>query len=212
MLSAGAVAAKMGAGVHAPAIEAACHEFGIDTPLEIAHFLAQVAVESAGFTKTVESLNYSVEGLLKTFSRARISAGDCASFGRTPGRAANQEAIANRVYGGEWGTANLGNTMAGDGWKFRGRSIAQITGAENYHRCSTALYGDGRLTIDPDPLALHPDVGARAACWFWNYKGCAPFAAQDNVIAVTKKWNGGLNGIDHRTERLAFAKKLLGIA
>jgi putative chitinase len=212
MLSAGAVAAKMGAGEHAPAIDAACAEFGIDTPLEIAHFLAQVAVESDGFNKTIESLNYSIEGLLKTFSRARISAGDCANFGRTAGRAANQEAIANRVYGGDWGLENLGNAHVGDGWKFRGRCIAQITGADNVGRCSQALFKDGRLLIDPTPLSMHADVGARAACWFWNYKRCSEPAAADNVTAVTRRWNGGLNGIDHRIERLAFAKKQLGIA
>lgn len=81
-----------------------------------------------------ESLNYSVQGLLSTFSRARISSAQAELIGRKPGRPANQEAIANTVYGGDWGRKNLGNTEAGDGWRYRGRGLVQITGRGNYRK------------------------------------------------------------------------------
>lgn len=84
------------------------------------------------FTAITENLNYSVEGLMGVFSRRRISEADCRRYGRTKTRAANQEAIANTIYGGEWGKENLGNTQPGDGWRFRGRGLVQITGRSNY--------------------------------------------------------------------------------
>ena len=85
------------------ALEAAATEYHLTDPLVLAHWLGQMHVESAGYTRLSESLNYSVEGLLKTFGRHRISAADCERYGRTPTRKADQEAIANRVYGGDWG-------------------------------------------------------------------------------------------------------------
>lgn len=94
--------------------------YGINTPLRQAHFIAQVGHESNGFKSLRENLNYSVEGLLKTFSRSRISIEEANAYGRTSSQPANQEMIANIVYGGEWGRKNLGNTQEGDGWKYRG--------------------------------------------------------------------------------------------
>jgi len=211
MQSAGAVAAKMGAGSYATPLALACPDFGIDNDRELAHFLAQLSVESNGFKRVVESLNYSPEGLLTTFSRARISADDCARYGRIPGRAANQVMIANKVYGGEWGRQKLGNIFQGDGWTFRGRGLAQTTGRCNYAATSQGLFGNDRLLDEPTLLETDPLVIARAAAWYWKSRNCDRFAARDDVVGVSRAWNGGLNAIDHRQSELARAKKLLGI-
>lgn len=211
MQSAGAIAAKMGAGVYATPLAIACTEYAIDNDRELAHFLAQLHHESNGFKRVVESLNYSVEGLLSTFSRARISAEDCARFGRKPGRAANQPMIATKVYGGEWGRSHLGNIFQGDGYKFRGRGLIQTTGRANYVATSHALFGNDRLVDDPTTLELDPLVIAKAAAWFWKSRNCDKAAARDDLIAVTRAINGGINGIDDRQYQLARAKKLLGL-
>lgn len=102
---------------------------------QLAYILATAYHETGGKMKPVaENLNYSVDGLLKTFSRSRISQADAEKYGRKQGRAANQQAIANIVYGGEWGKVNLGNTQKGDGWLYRGRGDVQITGRANYRK------------------------------------------------------------------------------
>ena len=156
------------------AILAACVGFPLSWT---AYVLATAAHETgASFDPAKEeNLNYAVEGLKVTFSRARISLADCQALGRLPGRPANKQAIANRVYGGAWGKTNLGNTQPNDGWSFRGRGWVQITGRANYARAGAAL-GLG------DALVTHPDrVGELAVCsgitgrgmregWFTGHK------------------------------------------
>ena len=106
------------------------------TPLKhLAYILATPYLETGGKMQPVrENLNYSVDGLLKTFGRHRISESDARKFGRSGGRPANQEAIANIIYGGEWGRQNLGNTHPGDGWKYRGGGLPQVTGRANFRK------------------------------------------------------------------------------
>lgn len=191
------VALNMGAGEHAKHIEGACIEFGIDTELRKSHFLGQIHVESGGFKKTRESLNYAAGVLVPLFGAHRISWDQATRYGRTSSHSADQEALANILYGGEWGRDNLGNTEHGDGWKFRGRSLKQITGRENYHDCSLALYGDLRLLEHPELLEDEP-AASRAAGWFWRAKGLNALADTDNVKIVTKRINGGYNGLDAR--------------
>lgn len=204
------IASRMGAGIYATPIALSCMEFGIDNDRELAHFLAQLAVESADFKRVVESLNYSVEGLMRTFGRHRISAEDCARYGRIKGRAANQVMIANKVYGGEWGWKNLGNRFAMDGWNFRGRGLGQLTGRGMYEACSMGLFHDARLIDEPDWMGT-PEGAARSAAWCWAFKECKRLAHKDDLIAVRKKWNGGLNGIEHAEIALKKAKRLLEI-
>lgn len=210
MQNAADIAAKMGAGEHATPIAIACAEFQIGNDRALAMFLAMLAVESADFKRLVESLNYSVEGLIKTFGRHRISLEDCKRFGRRQGVAANQVMIANRVYGGEWGRQHLGNLFQGDGWKFRGHGLAQTTGRANVEKASLGIFGDRRLLDDPHPLT-QPMPSARAAAFFWKDKGCDRHAARDDLIGVRKTWNGGLNGIEHAEMAYKKAKKLLGL-
>lgn len=141
------------------AIIALCHDAGIDRRAT-AYVLASASHETGGKMKPVaENLNYSVQGLLNTFSRARISEQDAKRLGRIDGRqAANQQGIANAVYGGEWGRANLGNTKPNDGWDYRGRGLAQITGRRNYEHASYKIGVD--IVNKPDAV-LSGDVSAR---------------------------------------------------
>ena len=182
------------------ALEAAAAKSGIADRLALAHWLGQMRVESAGFTTLAESLNYSVEGLLKMFGRHRISAADCDKFGRKPGQAANQNALANILYGGEWGRKNLGNTEPGDGWRYRGGGVKQITGRANFRE---AGHED-----DPDTLRTDIKASAFAAANFFARHGCIAPARADDVEAVTRKINGGLNGL---AERIAATKAAKGV-
>lgn len=177
----------------------------IDTPLRRAHFLSQIAVESAAFTKVRESLNYSVPGLLDTFGRHRISEADAERLGRIPGRPADQFGIANLVYGGEWGRKHLGNTQPGDGALFIGYGLKQLTGRGNVARCDKALGFKGQLLKQPS-LLMRPDLAAKSAVWFWTDNDLNPIADTDNIEAVTRTVNGGLNGLSDRKAWLIKCK------
>lgn len=168
-------------------------------------FLAQVHVESGGFSNVTESLNYSSDALKRMFGRHRISLADADKFGRNADHAAHQNAIANILYGGEWGAKNLGNTQAGDGWRFRGRGLKQLTGRHNYRRFSRAWLGDESLLQNPDRVA-DPAGAVASAIWFWVSNGLNEVADKGSVDAVTKVVNGGSIGIADRktwTQRYA---------
>lgn len=188
-------------------LDAAMKAANINTPKRMAHFIAQAGHESGGFARVVENLNYRVEALLALFGRHRISADDARKYGRIEGKqAANQEAIANCIYGGKWGAENLGNTQPGDGWKFRGRSLIQVTGRANYRACGAAL----GLDLEKNPELLErPEHAARAAAWFWTSKGLNQLADNDNIVGITRRINGGTNGIDDREKRYQAAIKVL---
>lgn len=111
-----------------------------ETPLRhLAYILATAYLETGGRMQPVrESLNYSVDALLTKFGRHRISEADARRYGRSGSRAADQQMIANLIYGGEWGRANLGNTTFGDGWRYRGGGLAQITGRGNFTKFGMA--------------------------------------------------------------------------
>jgi putative chitinase len=104
----------------------------------IAYAMATPMIETGGtYEPITENLNYSTDALKAKFGN-RISAADAQKYGRNSAHPANQEAIANIIYGGEWGKANLGNTQPGDGWKYRGRSLVQVTGRNNYTKFGLA--------------------------------------------------------------------------
>lgn len=205
------VKAAPAAKPHADALAKAAEKWGIDTPLRQAHWLAQIAVESAGFTRLRESLNYSVDGLLKTFGRHRITEADARKYGRTATQKANQVQLANILYGGAFGAKNLGNTEPDDGSRFIGRGFKQTTGRANYKRASLAIYGDERLLTSPE-LLEQSEAAAQSAGVFWKDNGLNALADADDVVAVTKKVNGGTNGLDGpngRREWLGKFKKVL---
>ncbi|EPO7715998.1 glycoside hydrolase family 19 protein [Klebsiella aerogenes] len=200
-------AAGIGAGLTArwfPHITAAMKEFGITAPLDQAMFIAQMGHESGGFTRLVENLNYAAESLVPTFGKHRITAQQAAALGRTATQSANQRAIANLVYGGEWGKKNLGNQVAGDGWKYRGRGLKQITGLSNYRKCGLAL----KLDLVTQPELLEQDENAaRSAAWFFATRGCLVYSG--DVERITIIINGGKNGLDDRRRRFNLAKAVL---
>ncbi|EAV3586677.1 glycoside hydrolase family 19 protein [Salmonella enterica] len=182
-----------------PHITAAMSEFGITAPLDQAMFIAQVGHESAGFTSLVESFNYSVEGLKKTFGK-RLTTYQCEMLGRIDGRqVAHQPQIANLVYGGR-----MGNKVAGDGWKYRGRGLIQITGLNNYRDCGNGIKTE--LVAHPELLA-QDTYAARSAAWFFATKGCLKYSG--DMVRVTQIINGGQNGIGDRRERFEKAKAVL---
>lgn len=189
-------ATRANAEMYLPFLQGTCKAYDINTPRRISGFLSQIGHESGGLARLEESLNYSVEALLSMFGRHRISEADARRYGRAPGQQANQEAIANCLYGGEWGRKNLGNTQAGDGWKFRGRGLKHLTGRDNYQRCGYAI-GEDFITY-PERL-LMPVNAALSAGWFWWVNRLNQIADRGDVPAMTKVVNGGDNGLKERT-------------
>lgn len=166
----------------------AAKRWGILEPLQVAHWLTQFSYETQGFTRMRESLNYSAEALWVKFGPHRISEEDAFKYGRTQQHPADQMEIGNRIYGGEWGRLNLGNTAPGDGWRFIGRGPG-ITGRANYHKASQALYNDETLIYRPEFLE-RPNEGSQAGGWFWHSRGLNEFADEDDLRAITAKWTG----------------------
>lgn len=173
------------------AIEAACSDLAGSTPLVQAHFLAQCAHESVGFSRLVENMNYSAARLREIWP-LRFTPQSANDYAFHP------EAIANHVYADRLGN---GDEASGDGWRYRGRGIIQLTGKANYQAASLALFGDDRLVQNP-ALAAEPSTAARAAVWFWNIRKLSLHAAADNVEAVTRGINGGRVGLRERKELL----------
>ena len=179
-----------------PFMQGTCKAFDITSPIRIAGFLSQIGVESGGLSSLQENLNYKVDTILRMFGRHRITEDDARKFGRVDGgQRANQEMLANLLYGGEFGRKNLGNTEVGDGWMFRGRGLKQLTGRSNYKRCGDALGMD--LIGNPD-LLLEPVNASLSAGWFWSANGLNSIADTGNVVAMTKRINGGDIGLAQR--------------
>lgn len=181
---------------------AACVRWGIDTFREVASFLANISVESAGLTRLSESLNYSVQGLLSTFGRHRISAADAQRLGRKPGEPGlsiqRQEAIANILYGGEFGRRQLGNTHPGDGWKFRGYGPKQLTGRDNQSRFAEAI----GISVDEVPAFVRTrEGGMMSAGWFWKTNNLDAKAATPGIEDDRRAINGGLIGVAEVDDR-----------
>lgn len=200
-------AAGISAGLAArwfPQIDKVMREYGITAPLDQAMFIAQMGHESSGFSRLVENLNYAAESLIPIFGRHRITPQQAAALGRTATQPANQKAIANLVYGGEWGKKNLGNQVAGDGWKYRGRGLKQITGLSNYRSCGQALKLD--LVTEPELLEVDENA-ARSAAWFYASRGCLLHSG--DVERVTLLINGGRNGLEQRRSLFNLAKSVL---
>ena len=182
-----------------PHIDSAMKEFGITAVNDQAMFIAQVGHESNGFTSLVENFNYSVEGLKKTFGK-RLTPYQCEMLGRVDGKqVAHQPQIANLVYGDR-----MGNNSQGDGWKYRGRGLLQITGRENYAKCGAALKLD---LISTPELLTQEKHAARSAAWYFTLRGCLMYSG--DVVRVTQIINGGQNGLADRNSRYNKARAAL---
>ncbi len=186
------------AGVFVTAINAAIARYRIDSPVRLAAFLAQIGHESAQLTRLVENLNYSAQGLANTWPTRYA----LAAVGRPPvpnelalRLARRPELIANNVYADRMGN---GPEASGDGWRYRGRGLIQITGRANYAAAGAALSLD--LVAQPD-LLEQPEHAAMSAAQFWSINGLNQLADAGRFGEITRRINGGMNG---QAERIAL--------
>ena len=182
------------AGVFVPVLNTAMSRYHIVGTKRIAAFVAQVGHESGHLTRLVENLNYSADALRMTWP-GRFDAGLASATARKP------EQIANIAYGNR-----MGNTAHGDGWKYRGRGLLQITGKNNYRACGEALNLD--LIAQPE-LLEKPQYACMSASWFWATNGLNTLADASKFDAITQRINGGQNGAADRQALYARALKVL---
>ena len=202
-----------------PSLQHVAQQRQITTPRRIAAFLSQVGHECGGFTVLVENLNYSAGGLAATWGSrfaeknaagAYITVMEGGRSRRVPNSDAQKlhrqpEAIANRVYSNRLGN---GDEASGDGWRYRGRGLIQMTGKSNYLQCSLGLFGDERLLSLPE-LLEQPQWAAESAAWFWEQNGLNELADRDQFNSITRRINGGLNGLQDRLDIWARARAVL---
>ena len=177
-------------------LQATFDKYEINNARRQSAFLGQCAHESGNFKTLQENLRYSAVSLMKVWP-SRFPNLEVANQ-----YASNQEKIANKVYSGR-----MGNTEDGDGWKYHGRGLIQLTGKENYERCGLAINVD--LLSDPD-LLLDPRYAAMSAGWFWNKKGLNELADAQEHGQITKRINGGTLGLDDRIAKTTKALVALG--
>lgn len=180
--------------------------FGINTNANrLCHFLAQVSHECAGFTVLEENLNYSATRMVQVFGPGRHSARITEAEART--LAGNKQAFAERIYGlGNPSMARrLGNTQPGDGYRYRGRGFMQLTGRANYREMGIKI--GVNLEENPD-LAAEPLYALMTAAAFWDNRDLNKLADRNDLEGITKRINGGTNGLDHRKSNLASANRI----
>jgi len=181
------------------ALDAAMRRFEISTPARMAAFCAQLAHESGQLQRWTENLSYRWERLRQVFPKYFPSDAEARPFDRKP------ERIANRVYANRMGN---GPEASGDGWRYRGRGPIQLTGKDNYRACGQGIGVD--LVDDPDLLAT-PEPGCLAAAWFWARNGLNALADAGDFVTITRRINGGLNGLAERREFWERAKAVFGV-
>ena len=181
-------------------LEEALPKYGIaDSRLRLAHFFAQVLHESGCMRFDMENLNYSAEALMKVFGKYFKTKEEADAYARQP------EKIANRVYANRMG--NRGET-SGDGWKYRGRGLIQLTGRTNY-KAFAEWVGDATVMNQPDRVSS--EYAVQSAVFFWDKNNLNRFADKDDVVGLTRKINGGENGLAHRRELFNKAHGLLAM-
>lgn len=173
-------------------------EYKINTKLRLCHFLAQILHESGNLKYKSENLNYSAKALRSVFPKYFKTDEIANQYARKP------EKIANRVYANRMGN---GDEASGDGWLRRGRGLIQLTGTDNYKACTKALNVD--LMKNPDLIISNAEICIKTACWFWNSKKLNELADKDDIKSITKRINGGYNGLDDRNSILKKAKSVL---
>lgn len=166
-------------------------------PARLAGFLAQVAHESGGFTAVKENLNYSAKGLATTFKKYFPTEADAKPYERQP------QKIANRVYANRMGN---GPEESGDGYKFCGRGLIQLTGKQNY----TKFAADLGISIDETVAYLETPNGAVASAgWFWDNNNLNQYCDKGDFVTLTKRINGGTIGLADRQHHFDEAMHFL---
>lgn len=166
-----------------------CERFAIDSPFRIAGFLSNVAHESGGFKFVRENLNYSAASLMRVWPSRFPSLEVAQRY------AMNPEKIANKVYSDRMGN---GNEASGDGWKYIGRGLIQLTGKNNYVAYSLAC--DNEALQKPE-IVEQPKYAAESAGWFWDVNKLNALADAQDVTGMCRRINGGLNGLDDRQKK-----------
>ena len=187
------------------ALEVLFPEYDIITPRRMAAFVAQCAHESGGFMILKENLNYKAPSLRKLFSKYFPTDELAQQYASKPNK---QEAIANRIYASRMGN---GDESSGDGFRFCGRGLIQLTGRSNYQNFADSIEVDGKpLAINDVPEYLATFEGAaQSACWFWETNRLNRFADADDIKGLTKAINGGYIGLEDREHHYALAKTIL---
>ena len=173
-------------------------KYDISTPKRQAAFIGQCAHESANFKTLEENLNYKPESLMRVWPSRFPDLATAMKYAHDPIK------IANKVYGGRMGN---GPEESGDGAKYHGRGLIQLTGKESYDNCGKAIGVD---LINQPGLLVNPDLAAMSAGWFWNKKGLNALADAGDYETMTKRINGGLLGLDDRKAKIAKALSVLG--
>lgn len=185
------------ADVFAAPLTAAMERFRIIGPVRQASFLAQIAHESGQLSRMTENLIYSAPRMMVVWPKR------FPTLASTEGYAQNAPALANKVYGGRMGN---GPEETGDGWRYRGRGLIQLTGKENYRKCGAAVGYD--LVAHPEFMGS-PMLAALSAAWFWNANGINELADKGDQAAVTMRINGGVHGLAERLAMFEVARKVL---
>lgn len=173
-------------------------DYEINTPQRIAAFVAQCAHESGGFVFLTENLNYKAESLTKLFGKYFPNLAVAKEYERKP------EKIANRIYANRMGN---GDEASGDGYKYRGRGLIQLTGKTNY------TWFAASLEISPEEAAEYTQTfegAAQSACWFWETNKINAFADKGDIVGMTKRINGGTIGLEDRKKHYEHALHVLG--
>lgn len=172
-------------------------EYQIDTPQRIAAFIAQCAHESAEFTALKENLNYRAESLMRTWPRHFPTMEIAQQYARQP------ERIANRAYANRMGN---GDEASGDGWRYCGRGLIQLTGKSNYQAFADSI----ETPLEEIPEYLQTFEGAvQSACWFWETNNLNRFADAGDIKGLTRAINGGFNGLEDRIKHYEHALHVL---
>ena len=172
--------------------------FGINTKLRVAGYLAQVFHESGNLRNKSENLNYSAEGLMKTWPK-RFNEEKAKKYANKPNE------IANCVYADRMGN---GDEASGDGWRYRGRGLIMVTGKANYQKYADSDFCVGDLMSHPEWLSQYPGC-QKSAMFFWYSNNLNRFADNDDIRGLSKAVNGGNNGLSNRMYLYRQAKKVL---
>ena len=173
-------------------------DYDINTPLRVAHFIAQCAHESGNFLFIKENLNYRAESLMKTWPRLFPTIEIARQYEKQP------EKIANRAYGNRMGN---GDEASGDGWRYCGRGLIQLTGRDNY----TFFAGSLDISVEEAAEYLATFEGAaQSACWYWEQNNLNRFADANDVRGLTRAINGGYLGLEDRIKHTNHALHVLG--
>lgn len=176
-------------------------EYNINTPKRIAAFLSQCIHESGEFTILVENLNYTLPTLRKVFPKYFPNDNIALLYINKPNK---QEAIANRVYANRMGN---GDEASGDGFRYRGRGLIQITGKNNYQSFADSV--ESNINVIPDYLETF-EGAVQSACWFWESNKLNQFADSSDIVGLSKAINGGLNGLDRRLTLYKKVSQIIG--